>query len=394
MSEYISISESGRLNTPPRAGRKGLVMKIKVRMVEEGKRKPVPEDDSRLGFGRIFCDHMFLMDYTPDKGWHDARIEPYHELRLDPACMVLHYGQEAFEGLKAYRGKDGGIYLFRHKDNLLRLNRSCERLVMPTLPVDFVSDALVKLTLLERDWIPRSQGCSLYIRPNIIATDPFLGVRPSSEYLFYIIVGPVGAYFPEGFNPVSIYVSDKYVRAVRGGVGEAKTCGNYAASLLAQKEAKDKGYTQVLWLDGVERKYVEEVGTMNIFFNFGDEVVTSPLTGSILPGITRDSVIELLKKWGVKITERLFTIDEVIAGLADGTVTEVFGSGTAAIISPVKAISYQGREHQVADGTTGALSQKLYDTILALQYGEQEDPFGWVERIDKQPEPSSSSTSA
>ena len=357
-------------------------MELTIRKVEEGQRKPIPTDAAKLGFGQHFTDHMFLLDYSPDEGWHKARIEPYHPLSFDPATMVLHYGQEAFEGLKAYRGKDAGIYLFRHLDNIARLNRSCQRLVMPELPVDLVSDALKKLVNLDADWIPRSPGCALYIRPNIVAMDPFLGVRPSNTYLFYIIVGPVGAYYPEGFNPISIYVSEKYVRAVRGGVGEVKTSGNYAASLLAQKEAKDKGYSQVLWLDGVERKYVEEVGTMNIFFKFGDEVVTSPLGGSILPGVTRDSVIKLLGEWGVKISERPFTIDEAIAGLQDGTVSEVFGSGTAAIISPVKAISFKGEEFPVADGKTGALSQKLYDHLLELQYGEAEDPFGWVERID------------
>ncbi len=356
-------------------------MEITVNQLPDDQRKPIPGDVSSLGFGKYFSDHMFMMNYTSDLGWHNARIEPYAPLSLDPASMVLHYGQEAFEGLKAYRGKDDGIFMFRYKDNLARLNRSCQRLVMPTLPLDVVSEALKKLVLLEQDWIPRSPGCALYIRPNIIAVDPFLGVRPSESYLFYIIVGPVGAYYPEGFNPIKIFVSDKYVRAVRGGVGDAKTAGNYAASLLAQMEAKDRGYSQVLWLDGVERKFIEEVGTMNIFFKFGDKVLTSPLTGSILPGITRDSVITLLQQWGVKIEERQFSIDQVVKGLKDGSVTEVFGSGTAAIISPVKAISYKGTEYKVADGKTGPLSQKLYDHILALQYGKQDDPNGWVERL-------------
>jgi branched-chain amino acid aminotransferase len=358
-------------------------MQVQIKTVAAGQRKKIPSDPAQLGFGRTFSDHMFLMEYTPEQGWHDARIEPLRNLELHPATMVLHYGQEAFEGLKAYRGKDDGIYLFRHRDNIKRLNLSSQRLVMPQLPVEEVASGLRQLVLLERDWIPSSPGCALYIRPNLIATDPFLGVRPSNNYLFYIIVGPVGAYYPEGFNPISIFVSDDYVRAVRGGVGEAKTAGNYAASLLAQKEAKAQGYSQVLWLDGVERKYVEEVGTMNIFFRFGDEVLTSPLTGSILPGITRDSVIEVLKRWGVPIRERLFTIDEVVAGLKDGTVREVFGSGTAAIISPVKAICYRSQVYKVGDGKTGELSQRLYDYILGLQFGEQPDPFGWVERIDR-----------
>jgi branched-chain amino acid aminotransferase len=283
--------------------------------------------------------------------------------------------------MKAYAGKDGGIYLFRYQDNLLRLNRSCNRMVIPPVDISFISDALRKLILLDRDWIPKSPGCSLYVRPNVVATDPFLGVRPSEKYLFYIIVGPVGAYYPEGFNPVSIYVTDKYVRAVHGGIGEAKTAGNYAASLLAQMEAKEKGFTQVLWLDAIERKFIEEVGTMNIFFKFGDEVVTSPLTGSILPGVTRDSVIKLLQKWNVKVSERQFTIDEVIAAQKDGTMTEAFGTGTAAVISPVGSIHYKGVGYQVADGKTGPLSRKLYDQLLGMQYGEIEDTFGWVERI-------------
>jgi branched-chain amino acid aminotransferase len=356
-------------------------MEIKVQKVDSDKRKPIPQDHSKLGFGNVFTDHMFKMDYERGKGWQNPRIEPYQPLILDPAAMVLHYGQEAFEGLKAYFGKDDGVYLFRYKDNLARLNRSCNRLVMPTLDISTVSDALKQLVLLEKHWIPKSPGTALYIRPNIIAVDPFLGVRPAEKYLFYIIVGPVGAYFPEGFNPVSIYVSDKYVRAVRGGIGEAKTAGNYAASLRAQMEAKEQGFTQVLWLDAIERKYVEEVGTMNIFFKIGDEVITSPMTGSILPGITRDSVIQVLKKWGVNIVERQLSIDEIIESQQKGTLEEVFGTGTAAIISPVGSIRYKEKDYKVNNAETGSLSQKLYDYILALQYGKEEDVFGWVEKI-------------
>jgi branched-chain amino acid aminotransferase len=356
-------------------------MDIQERLQEPDKRKPIPQDTAALGFGRHFSDHMFMLDYTPSSGWHHARIQPYGPLSLDPACMVLHYGQEAFEGLKAYRGKDEGIYLFRYRENVRRMNSSCERLCMPVLPVDEVAAALRRLVLVEKDWLPRAPGCALYIRPNIIATDPFLGVRASESYLFYIIVGPVGAYYPEGFNPISIYVSDHYVRAVRGGIGAAKTGGNYAASLLAQREGKALGFSQVLWLDAIHRKYIEEVGTMNIFFRFGEEVVTAPLTGSILPGITRDSVLQVLRRWGVRAAERLFSIDEVVEGLKNGTVTEVFGSGTAAIISPVKSIRYKNQDYPVGDGKTGPLSQRLYDYLLALQYGQEPDPFGWVERI-------------
>jgi branched-chain amino acid aminotransferase len=358
-------------------------MKIDIRKVDPSRKKPIPADASTIGFGHFFSDHMFMMEYSPQQGWHDARIEPYHSITLDPAAIVFHYSQEVFEGLKAYRGKDDGIYLFRYKDNFRRMNHSCTRMVMPEIDIEFISRAVKELVLLERDWIPKSPGCSLYIRPTMIGIDAVLGVHPSQHYLFYIIVGPAGAYYPEGFNPVSIYVSDEYVRAARGGVGEAKTGGNYAAQLLGQVEAQKKGFTQVLWLDAVERRYIEEVGTMNIFFKFGDEVVTSPLNGSVLHGVTRDSIIHILKHWGMKIRERQFTIDEVVAAQKSGALHEVFGSGTAAIISPVKSIHYRGVNYPVADGNIGPVSQKLYDTLLALQYGYEPDPFGWVERIDK-----------
>jgi branched-chain amino acid aminotransferase len=357
-------------------------MKLSITRVKDEARKPIPTDDTQLGFGRYFSDHMFLYNYSPEKGWYDARIVPYAPLTLDPACMVLHYGQEAFEGLKAYRSPDGSLRLFRQRKNLERLNNSAKRLCMPTFDVDDVADALKQLVILEKDWIPLTEGCALYIRPNLIGIDPYLGVRPSQTFLLYIIVGPVGAYYPEGFNPVSIYVSDQYVRAVRGGIGEAKTAGNYAASLYGQMEAKKKGYTQVLWLDGIEHRFVEEVGTMNIFFVIGDEAITSPLTGSILPGVTRDSVLQILRTWGHKVSERMLSIDEVVAAAEKGTLREVFGTGTAAIISPVGSFHYKGKTHRVADGRTGALSQKLYEHILAVQYGKEPDPYGWVERID------------
>ena len=358
-------------------------MALTLTRVKESLRKPIPTDEAQLGFGRYFSDHMFLYDFNPEKGWHNPRIMPYEPLTLDPACMVLHYGQEAFEGLKAYRGVDGGIRLFRYKKNLERLNSSSRRLCIPTFDVEVVADGLKQLVLLDRDWIPRTEGCSLYIRPNVIGIDPHLGVKSSQTFLLYIIVGPVGAYYPEGFNPVSIYVSAEHVRAVKGGIGEAKTCGNYAASLYGQMEAKKKGFTQVLWLDGIEHRYVEEVGTMNIFFLIGDEAITAPLGGSILPGVTRDSVLQILRAWGHRVSERLLSIEEVREAADKGTLREVFGTGTAAVISPVGSIYYKGKTYRVADGKTGPISQKLYDHILAIQYGREPDPYGWTERIDR-----------
>jgi branched-chain amino acid aminotransferase len=356
-------------------------MDIQITTISPDQKKTIPRDGSALGFGRHFTDHMFFMNYSSKDGWHNPRIEPHQPLTLDPACMVLHYGQQVFEGLKAYRGADGGVYLFRHAYNFERMNRSCQRMVIPTLDTDTAIAGLKELIRLDQDWIPTDDGCSLYIRPTIIATDPFLGVRPSDTYLFYILAGPVGAYYPEGFNPISIYVSDRYVRAVSGGTGEAKTSGNYAGSLAAQMEAKQAGYSQVLWLDAQERKYIEEVGTMNIFFKIGDKLITSPLTGSILPGNTRAAVIHLAKEWGTPVVERKLSIDEVVETAKSGELQEVFGCGTAAIIAPVKQLSYQDQEYQVGTGETGELAGKLYRYILDIQYAKLDDPYGWREKI-------------
>lgn len=355
-------------------------MDIRVNPAEE--LKPKPEDESKLGFGDIVTDHMFLMDYEAGKGWINPRIVPYGNLSIDPAAMALHYGQEIFEGLKAYRGENGTIYLFRPEDNYHRFNRSALRLCMPEVDIDLAIEATKQLILLDRDWIPRTRGTSLYVRPTMVATEPHLGVRPSNEYLFFIIIGPVGAYYKEGLNPVKIYVEDKYVRAAIGGTGESKAAGNYASSLLAAEEAKEKGFTQVLWLDAAERKYVEEVGTMNMFFVIDGEVISAPLTGSILPGITRDSVIHIVKDWGIRISERSLTIEEVIAAARDGRLQEAFGTGTAAVISPVGQITYKGEDHIVAGGKMGELSQRLYNEIVAIQYGEKEDPYGWRLKIN------------
>ena len=356
-------------------------MEIRVTPARPEQLRKKPADESNLGFGDIVTDHMFLMNYEQGKGWHNPRIEPYHSLALDPAAMSIHYGQLIFEGLKAYRGKDGSIYLFRAKENFLRFNRSAARICMPEVEIEPAMDAMRRLILLDKEWVPRSPGTSLYIRPAMLATEPHLGVRPASSYLFFIIVGPVGAYYKEGLNPVKIYVEDKYIRAAVGGLGEAKTAANYAASLLAAEEAKKKGFTQVLWLDAAERKYVEEVGTMNMFFVVDGEVLTAPLNGSILPGVTRDSVIRLVKDWGMKMTERSLAIDELIDAAQSGRLQEAFGTGTAAVISPVGQITYKGKNHVVAGGKMGELSQRLYNEIVAIQYGEKADPYGWREKI-------------
>jgi len=356
-------------------------MEIKVTNVAPDKMKTKPADESQLGFGKIFSDHFFNVKYHTEKGWFDAAIEPYRPLEIDPAAMCLHYGQEIFEGMKAYRGKDGAIYLFRPMENIRRMNVSAERLCMPPIDEGLFLEGLKKLVLIDKDWIPHGSGTSLYIRPTMIATEKALGVHPSHEYLFFIIVGPVGAYYPQGFSPTKIYVSEEYVRAAVGGVGYCKAAGNYAASLYASQKAMDMGYTQVLWLDACEKKYVEEVGTSNIFFVIGDDLVTPPLSGSILPGITRNSVMEMARSWGVNVQERPLSMDDILQANGNGTLKEVFAAGTAAIVSPVGQIYFKNREYVINEGRTGALTEKLYNEILQIQYGEKEDPFGWRVKI-------------
>lgn len=355
-------------------------MEIKTSEAKPDLLKPKPKDES-LAFGDIPTDHMYLLDYETGKGWFNPRILPYGNLSVDPAAMAFHYGQEIFEGLKAYRGEDG-IYLFRAEENFKRFNRSARRLCMPEVDISFAMEAMKRLILLDQDWVPQSEGTSLYIRPTMIATEPHLGVRVSNNYLFFIIIGPVGAYYKEGLNPVKIWVEDTYVRAAIGGTGEAKTAGNYAASLLAAEEAKKKGFTQVLWLDAAERKYVEEVGTMNMFFLIEDELITAPLTGSVLPGITRDSVMQIATSWGIKLTERFLSIDEVTEGAKSGKLKEAFGTGTAAVISPVGQITFKDEDFVIAGGEMGELSLRLYNEIVGIQYGEKTDTRGWVERIN------------
>ncbi len=356
-------------------------MPLRKELLDPGACKPKPQDESKLGFGQIFTDHMFKWDYREGQGWHDPRIVPYGPLNLDPAALVLHYGQEVFEGLKAYRREDGGLYMFRPRDNIRRLNRSCRRVCIPEVPEDEALEHLFELVRVEAEWVPRQQGTSLYVRPTVIATEACLGVKVSQEYLYYVIVGPVGAYYPEGFNPTKIYVEERYVRAVAGGLGEAKTSANYVASLLAAEEAHAKGFTQVLWLDACDKKTIEEVGTSNFFVVIGDEVITAPLGGSILPGITRDSVIQLCRDWGVKVSERRLTIDEVLAAQKDGRLKEAFATGTAAVVSPIGSLHYRGEDFNVADGNTGELSQRLYDELTGIQWGTRPDPHDWVVKV-------------
>jgi branched-chain amino acid aminotransferase len=348
-----------------------------IRITRIAQKKDRPKDKD-LAFGTEFTDHMFLMDFQEEKGWYDPRIEPYGPLTLDPACANLHYGQGLFEGLKAFRGRDGKIRLFRPTKHVERLNRTAQKMCIPTLDPDMVLKSWTTLVDLDRDWVPSAVGTSLYIRPTIIASEAFLGVRPAKEYLYFVILSPVGAYYPEGMNPVKIKVIEDAVRAVPGGLGEAKTSANYAASLHAAEDAKHEGFTQVLWLDGVHRKYIEEVGTMNIMLKIGDEIITPPLAGTILAGVTRDSSLTLMREWGLRVSERPITIDEVIDAAHRGTLQEVWGTGTAAVISPVGELAYKGQRIVVHGGRIGELTQKLYDTIVGIQYGTAADTHGWT----------------
>jgi branched-chain amino acid aminotransferase len=345
--------------------------------------KKAKPDVETLEFGTQFTDHMFVMDYSSESGWHDARIIPYQSLTLDPASMVFHYGQTVFEGLKAYLTNDGEILLFRPEKNMSRLNQSNERLCIPPIDEKFVISALKRLIQIDRDWIPAQEGMSLYIRPFVISTEPYLGVAPSRHFKFIIIMSPVGSYYKSGVNPVKILVENEYVRAVAGGTGTAKTGGNYAASLKAQEIAAGKGFSQVLWLDGVEKKYIEEVGSMNIFFIINGEAVTPALNGSILEGVTRNSVIQLLKHWNIPVSERRISIQEVFDLYEEGKVTEAFGTGTAAVISPVGELNWKDKSIVLNDGKTGEVSQKLYNTITGIQKGTLPDVLNWTQRVDE-----------
>lgn len=340
--------------------------------------KPKPQNESKLAFGTIFTDHMFIMDYSVEKGWHDPRVVPYQNLSINPAAMCLHYSQEVFEGLKAYRTPEGKIQMFRVDENYKRLNKSNKRMCIPELDEEFCIEATKKLIAIEKNWVPSAENTSLYIRPFVIATDPHIGVRTSHQYMFIIILSPVGTYYPEGLNPTRIRIEDKFARTVRGGTGTAKTGGNYAASLLAQEIAEAEGYSQVLWLDSFEHKYIDEVGSMNVFFIINNKVITPNLNGAILDGITRKSSITVLKSWGYEVEERPITIDEIVQAHKNGTLQEIFGTGTAAVISPVGFLKYENEELVINNGEIGEISQRLYDEMTGIQWGRKEDKFQWV----------------
>ena len=354
-------------------------MQITTTLTTTPKAKPT----GTLGFGKIFTDHMFVMDYSVENGWHDARIVPFQDISLSPACMVFHYGQEMFEGMKAYRAKDGRVLLFRPEKNIERMNNTNERMCIPQVNNADVLKAIEELVWVDKEWIPTEPGTSLYIRPFIIATDPFLGVHPSHTYKFIIILSPSGSYYAGGLAPVKICVEDEYVRAVKGGTGYAKVGGNYAASLKGQEKAEKLGYAQVLWLDGIEHKYIDEVGAMNVFFIIGDKAVTPKLEGNILPGVTRDSVINYLKAKGFTVEERRISIDEVYEAGQTGELKEMFGTGTAAVISPVGLLDWNGKKLVINNGEIGKVSQMLYDAITGIQFGDKKDEFGWSYEIKR-----------
>ncbi|NIO03670.1 MAG: branched-chain amino acid aminotransferase [Proteobacteria bacterium] len=358
-------------------------MEIRKELLPSGQLKPLFEDLMKVEFGTNFTDYMFTMEYTREEGWKDPAITPYHPLVLDPATIMFHYSQAAFEGQKAYRSPKDEILLFRPAENARRMNRSMARMCIPEIPEDLFLQAECELLKLEKRWIPTQKGTSLYIRPTVIPTEVLLGaVRPSDNYLFYIILSPVGPFYKEGFNPIGLWVDKTYSRAASGGTGAAKTGGNYAGSIAATLMAKNKGYSQVLWLDAKEHRYVEEVGTMNVFFVIEGKLVTPPLTGTILPGITRKSLLEMAGDLGIETEERLISIDELAEGVDSGRVTEVFGAGTAAVISPVGRFHFDGKEYVVNNNETGYWAKKFFDTLTGIQYGESEDKYGWVYKVE------------
>jgi len=357
-------------------------MDIKIIPLPAESMKQKIKDETKLGFGKLFTDRMLLVEWKAGEGWCDARIQPYAPFTLDPSCLVLHYAQEIFEGLKAYKWADGRVALFRPEMNARRFNQSADRICMPAVPEELFVEGIKQLVALEQEWIPTAPETSLYIRPTMIAVEPVLGVKPSDHYYFYVILSPVGAYYAAGFKPINILVEDHYVRAVVGGTGEAKTGGNYASSLKAALEAKKKGYDQVLWLDGREQRYIEDVGSMNMFFAYGTKIVTAPLNGSILSGITRDSVLTLAASLGYEIEQRPIDINDLMADIRSGKVTEAFGSGTAAVITPVGKLCFKDESVLLGNGGVGEITQNLYDTLTGIQTGKIKDEFGWVSFVN------------
>ena len=351
---------------------------IKITRASVLKEKPA---SSTLVFGKSMTDHMFIADYDEGQGWHDPRIVPYGPLQIDPAAKVLHYAEEIFEGLKAYRTADGTIQMFRPLDNIARMNKSAERLCLPQIPEELALAGITELVKLERDWVPHEEGTSLYIRPFMIGTDPALGVHSSHHVQYIVIVCPVGAYYPEGLAPVKIYVESEDVRAVKGGTGMAKTGGNYAASLRAGDRAEKQGYSQVLWLDGVHRKYIEEVGAMNVMFKVNGKILTPDLNGSVLDGITRRSCIQLLKDWGYEVEERRISYEELFQAAEDGTLEEAWGTGTAAVVSPIGELAMEGKKVTISGNQIGELTQKLYDNLTGIQWGRLADPHNWIMKL-------------
>lgn len=353
-------------------------MDIRITRTTEPKPKP---DESNLGFGQVYTDHMFVLPYNEGQGWHDPEIVPYAPFVMDPASMVFHYAQECFEGLKAYRTAEGGVQLFRPEKNAARMAATQERLCIPKLPEEMFVEAVKALVSVDKDWVPTAPDTSLYLRPTTIATEPHLGVKPSDSYLFFVIASPSGAYYESGMNPIKIFVEDELTRAAPGGTGAIKCGGNYAASLVAQMKAHELGYSQVLWLDGVHRRFVEEVGSMNCFFKIEDTIYTAPTAGTVLPGITRMSCIELLRGWGIDVKEEALAIDDLVAAADSGRLREVFGTGTAAVISPVGELRYKERAIPVGDGKTGEVTARLYDALTGIQWGRLPDDKGWTVQV-------------
>lgn len=350
---------------------------IKIELTKNPKPK-----SKNFNFGKNFTDHMFIMDYDEGIGWHNQIIKPYGPLTIDPSCSCLHYGQEIFEGLKAYRTKDNVIQLFRPLENFKRMNASCDRMCIPFIDEKIALNALITLLKIDSEWVPYEEGATLYIRPFIIATENALGVHRSNSYKFIIIMSPSGAYYANGLSPIKIFVEKDYVRAVPGGTGNAKTGGNYAASIKSQNIAKKAGYNEVLWLDGIHRKYIEEVGAMNIFFRINDKIITPKLNGSILCGITRDSIIQLVKDWNLPFEERKIDVDEILNAYDNNTLQEVWGTGTAAVVSPVGTLGYNNKILNINNNKIGDISKKLYDNLTGIQFGKLPDQHNWILKLE------------